>query len=112
MPRRPLPLAGQKEDSIPLYSGNFDEDLKTVSRNRLAEQIIGGLSFTQKMPCPSIGVSAYRCKIGSVLAEQENSTCSACYARKGRYVFDQVQKKLEQRYQGLFDPLWTRQWCF
>jgi hypothetical protein len=73
----------------------------------LAEQITGGLSMTTKMPCPSWSISAFRCRVGSVLAEQEGTTCSGCYARKGRYSFGSVQAKMEQRYQALFDPLWT-----
>jgi hypothetical protein len=39
----------------------MDSDLHTYSRKRLAEQITGGLSFTTKMPCPSWGISAFRC---------------------------------------------------
>jgi hypothetical protein len=42
-----------------------------------------------------------------VLAGQEGTTCSACYALRGRYTFDTVQAKLEERYQGLFHPLWV-----
>ncbi len=38
---------------IPLYEGDIDEDLKLVSRNRLAEKLTGGLSLTTDMPCPS-----------------------------------------------------------
>ncbi len=83
------------------------EDLAIVGRDRLAEKITGGLSFNQKMPCPSWGIPATRCKIGSVLAAKEGTTCAGCYARKGRYNFPSVQAKLEQRYQGLFHPLWT-----
>lgn len=101
----PLPLAG--EPQIPLYDGDLNADLAIVSRNRLAEQITGGLSMTQKMPSPSWGIPAVRCKIGSLLAEKPGSTCDSCYARKGRYAFGNVQRKLEERYQGLFNPLWT-----
>lgn len=83
------------------------EDLRTVSRNRLAETITGGLSFTSKMPCPSWGISATRCRIGQVLAQREGTVCHGCYALRGRYRFSSVQDKLEDRYQGLFHPLWT-----
>src|SRR2546430_2351554 len=82
-------------------------DLRVVSRNRLAETITGGLSVTSKMPCPSWGISAARCRIGSVLAQKVNTVCSACYAMRGTYQFPNVQKKLEERYQGLFHPLWV-----
>jgi hypothetical protein len=94
---------------IPLYEGHLDADLKLVSRNRLAEKITGGLSITQKMPCPSFGIPATRCKLGELLAHKEGSIChpSNCYAKRGRYRFSAVQRKLEERYRGLFHPLWT-----
>src|SRR5262249_45337422 len=50
---------------------------------------------------------ANRCRLGSVLAKQEGSVCHSCYALKGRYRFEAVQRKLEERYRGLFHPLWT-----
>src|SRR5205823_6522711 len=71
------------------------------------ERITGGLSFTSKMPCPSWGIPATRCKIGSLLARKPGSTCASCYALRGRYRFDAVQAKLQQRFTGLFHELWT-----
>jgi hypothetical protein len=87
----------------------LDADLKLVSRNRLAEKITGGLSITQKMPCPSWGIPATRCKLGELLAQKKGSVChpSTCYAKRGRYRFSAVQRKLEERYKGLYNPLWT-----
>lgn len=82
-------------------------DLQVVARNRLAETITGGLSFPSKMPCPSWGISAARCRIGQVLAQRPGTVCNGCYAMRGTYGFSSVQQKLEQRYQGLFHPLWT-----
>src|SRR5207253_1715041 len=82
-------------------------DLQVVSRNHLAERITGGLSQTSKLPCPSWGISATRCKVGSVLAAERGTVCSRCYALKNRFVFADVQRKLEERYQGLFHLLWT-----
>jgi hypothetical protein len=109
--RTALPLSGDEPRiEIPLYDpSRLEEDLKTVGRNRLAEKITGGLSMTTKMPCPSWGISAARCRIGSVLAGVKGSTCESqtCYAKNGTYRFPNVQKKLEERYEGLFSPLWT-----
>ncbi len=85
----------------------MEADLRIVSRNRLAERITGGLSVTSKMPCPSWGISATRCRIGQILAQREGTVCSGCYALKGRYCFNAVQSKLEERYRGLLHPLWT-----
>lgn len=85
----------------------METDLRLVARNRLAEKITGGLSFTSKMPCPSWGISAARCRVGQALARREGTTCHDCYAMKGTYGFPNVQAKLEERYQGLFHRLWT-----
>lgn len=92
---------------VPLYAGCLDDDLVTVSRNKLAEKITGGVSITSKMPCPSWGLSAFRCRVGSLLAQKQGTVCHDCYALKGRYRFGKVQDKQEERYQGLFNPLWT-----
>jgi hypothetical protein len=59
------------------------------------------------MPCPSWGIPATRCKLGAILAQREGTVCSSCYAAKGRYRFPHVQRKLEERYRGLWSPLWT-----
>src|SRR5947207_15588532 len=104
--RHALPLANERPEEthtgdVPLYQGDLEADLRIGSRNRLAETITGGLSFTSKMPCPSWGIPATRCKIGSVLAQRDGSVCSRCYAMRGRYQFEAVQRKLEERYQGL-----------
>lgn len=82
-------------------------DVFVVSRSRLAEQINGGLDLTTKVPCPSCGICAYRCRIGSVPAKKPGSTCESCCARRDRYLFTNVQATLEARYRGLFHPLWT-----
>src|SRR4051812_38711745 len=108
MARLSLPLASE----IPLYQGDMQADLQVVSRNRLAEMITGGLSAPGKMPCPAWGISAARCRVGSLLAAQPATTCEACYARKGAYRLDNVRNKLEPRYRGLFHPLWTPAMAF
>lgn len=59
------------------------------------------------MPGLSWGIPATRCRIGSILAEQKGTVCEGCYARKGTYAFGNVQKKLEERYRGLLNELWT-----
>ena len=59
------------------------------------------------MPCPAWGISAARCQLGKLLAQNENTVCGSCYALKGRYRFGKVKDKLEERYEGLLNPLWT-----
>ncbi len=100
-------LALADDPIVPLYEGNVEEDLDVVARNGLAARITGGLSFPSKLPCPSWGIPATRCKVGSVLAQQRGSTCSFCYALRGNYLFPNVEQKLEERYAGLFHKLWV-----
>jgi len=89
------------------YEGDLQEDLAKVTRNGLAERITGGLSNPSKMPEFAWGLPAARCNVGSILAQQSGTVCSKCYALKGRYNFDRVQARLEQRYKGLDHPLWV-----
>ena len=62
-----------------------------------ANALVGGLSAPGKMPCGSFSISAFLCKTGSLLAKIANSVCSKCYARKGRYIFANVQAALTRR---------------
>ncbi len=92
---------------IERYRGDLDRDLGAVARNRLAERITGGLSRPSKMPEAAWGLPASRCNVGSTLMQVKGSVCAACYATSGRYNFQRVQRKLEQRYEGLAHPLWV-----
>jgi len=87
--------------TAPLQSTKL-QDLK----HEIAERI-GPLSHTSKMPCPSWGISAHRCLLGSQLAQIEGSICSHCYVKKGRYNFNRVQDTLERRYRGFADVDWV-----
>lgn len=49
------------------------------------------MSNPSKMPGYAHSVPARECKTGSKLRSVAGSTCSGCYALKGRYVFDNVQ---------------------
>ena len=81
-----------------------------VSPNRIqrseAWRIVGGLSRTQKMPCHSWGLSATHCRRGAKLREIPGTVCSRCYARKGFYPKNHVQRALKRRLDGLKDPRW------
>jgi len=106
-----LPLVSS-EPEVPLYTGHLDgkleEHLRTVGRHRLAEEIFP-VSWPSKLPCPAWGLSATRCRMGTILGRNERSICheSTCYAKRGRLTFDNVQKKFEKAYRGLFHPLWV-----
>ena len=71
-----------------------------------ARQITGGLSAPSKMPGPAFNLPASMCITGSKLVDVLNSTCSGCYALKGRYRFKNVQAALNRRLEKLHDPRW------
>ena len=71
-----------------------------------ATQITGGLSKPNKMPGPSINLPAPACITGSKLVDVLGSTCSGCYALKGRYNFPNVKDAMQRRLDRLYDPRW------
>lgn len=71
------------------------------------EQAVGGLSNPSKMPGLSYGIPAVRCKVGSMLRGIKGSVCSKCYARKGMYVFRNVQTAQARRLEILSSNVWT-----
>ena len=58
-----------------------------------AKEITGGLSKPNKMPGPAYNLPARACLTGAMLVNVPGSTCSGCYALKGRYRFGNVQKR-------------------
>ena len=76
-------------------------------RGNLAEEVTYGLSWPSKMACPAWGISATRCRIGSVLAKQENTVCRSCYVMNGTFRSGNVEKIMQRAYDGMFDPRWT-----
>lgn len=59
------------------------------------------------MPGPSYNLPATECKVGSKLRKVPGSTCSNCYACKGRYVFPNVQAALYRRFAAINAPDWV-----
>jgi len=72
-----------------------------------AQAITGGLSAPSKMPGPSFNLPASACITGAKLVKVKGSTCSGCYALKGRYRFPNVQAALARRLDKLHDPRWV-----
>ena len=72
-----------------------------------AWQLVGGLSKPSKMPGWAYGLPAKECKTGSKLVKVKGSTCEGCYALKGCYVFDVVQKAQYKRLASITSPLWV-----
>ena len=71
-----------------------------------AKAITGGLSKPNKMPGPSINLPATQCITGRKLVKVKGSTCSGCYALKGRYRFPNVKEAMQRRLDRLHDPRW------
>ena len=71
-----------------------------------ARAITGGLSAPNKMPGPSINLPAVACITGRKLVKVKGSTCSGCYALKGRYRFQNVKDAMQRRLDRLHDPRW------
>jgi len=71
-----------------------------------ARLITGGLSKPNKMPGPSINLPASQCITGRKLVNVPGSTCSGCYALKGRYRFQNVRDAMRRRLARLHDPRW------
>lgn len=69
-----------------------------------AEEIIGKLSQTTKMPGYSWSISARGCKTGGKLREIKGSTCASCYALKGHYNYPNVKNAMARREAGLDHP--------
>ena len=72
-----------------------------------ARIITGGLSKPNKMPGPSINLPAVACITGAKLVKVKGSTCSGCYALKGRYRFKNVRDAMARRLAKLHDPRWV-----
>jgi len=80
------------------------EHYSTISDWTIKEalKVIAGMSYTKKMDCPSYGIPADLCKIGSKLRDVVGSTCHDCYAYfKGMYRFDNVRDAQFRRYDTL-----------
>jgi hypothetical protein len=68
--------------------------------------IVGGLSHTTKMPCPSWGTPAAECPVGQILRPIEGSTCFDCYALKGRCSMPNSTGAQYRRLEALNHPDW------
>ncbi len=72
-----------------------------------AQEIAGTLSKPSKMPGYAYGLPASQCKTGAVLHAVKGSTCSKCYALKGRYVFPNVQRAQFKRLFSIRKDQWV-----
>lgn len=73
---------------------------------KAAAAVVAGLGKPSKMPGKAYGLPAAECGVGSKLRQIPGSTCSDCYACKGRYSFDNVQDAQYRRLATLDHPDW------
>jgi hypothetical protein len=72
-----------------------------------ATAVVGSLGFPSKMPGTSYGIPASKCGVGAKLRAIKGSTCSKCYAFKGKYGTEGVAAAQERRLASLSDPRWA-----
>src|SRR3954462_1210237 len=65
------------------------------------------LSKPSKMPGHAYSIPASMCQTGSKLRKVAGSTCSHCYALKGRYLFANVKDAQARRLEAITDPGWS-----
>lgn len=84
-----------------------------------ASRMVAGLSSPGKMPCPSYGLPAAECNVGSKLraasTEARPTVCGGCYALKGSYrmypeVIPAQYRRLETVRAALADPAAADAW--
>jgi hypothetical protein len=68
---------------------------------------VGGLSNPSKMPSFGYSIPARFCNVGSILARTDGTTCSDCYALKGRYVMPNVDAAMVRRFEALKSTTWV-----
>lgn len=72
------------------------------------KNLTGGLSNPSKMPGFGYGLPALKsCRVGSMLALVEGTTCHDCYACKGRYMMPNVKDAQDRRFEAIKNPLWV-----
>ena len=59
------------------------------------------------MPCYSINLPAWACKLGAILAKISGTTCYGCYALKNRYIMPIQQAAMIRRLKALTHGSWT-----
>jgi Gene product 88 len=74
-----------------------------------AAAVHGGLSSPGKMPCASYGLPAAECGVGSKLrassTAERPTVCGSCYALKGQYVWQTVQRAQYRRLASVREAL-------
>ena len=75
---------------------------------KMASDIVGGLTTTSKMPCPSLSIPSSACITGAKLVGVEGSSCEGCYTLEGFYNMPDGIIARDRRLSKLYDPRWTQ----
>ncbi len=85
-------------------------ELRFFKTKKEAIEVVGGeLRSDKKMPCKTFNLSAWHCKTGGLLADQEGTVCSECYARDGHYLMfrDDHAKGYAERLKNIDSIFWV-----
>ena len=72
-----------------------------------AKEIAGTIGYPSKMPGTSYGLPAKACITGGKLAKIEGTPCNKCYAMRGNYLYENVEKAQAKRLAGIYHPHWV-----
>ena len=75
---------------------------------KMASDIVGGLTTTSKMPCPSLSIPSSACITGAKLVGVKGSSCEGCYTLEGFYNMPDGIIARDRRLSKLYDPRWTQ----
>ena len=90
-----------------LFCYSIPMQITVLLNEKVANEIVGGLSQPSKMPGFAYGLPAKDCITGKKLVKIENSVCSKCYALRGHYRYSNVQKAHARRLLAIQNENWT-----
>jgi hypothetical protein len=84
------------------------QTIKIYTRKQ-AQELVGSVTKTSKMPSDSYSLPAQACITGSKLVNVKGSVCEGCYALKGNYVryANKIQPAQYKRLESITSPLWV-----
>jgi len=82
--------------------------IKMNMTTKMASDIVGGLTTTSKMPCPSLSIPSSACITGAKLVGVKGSSCEGCYTLEGFYNMPDGIIARDRRLSKLYDPRWTQ----
>ena len=80
-----------------------------IYTKKQAQELVGSVTKTTKMPSDSYSLPAQACITGSKLVNVKGSVCEGCYALKGNYKLyaKTIQPAQYKRLESITSPLWV-----